>query len=241
MMTAKEGLEAAKGVTFEDIWAILQETAKGQEESVKRHKEINEILDRTAKRQEETAKRCEEIAKLQEETDKQQKLTDKQQKLTDRQLMLTDRQVKRLSKNIGGISSSLGKWVEKMVSGKLWEKFNDAGYVFTKGGPCKFIEDNRVFAQVDVFLENGEYAMPVEVKVELAEDDVDDHIERIEKLRHYMDKRNDKRKLVGAVAGAIVPESVMNYAFKKGLYVLVQSGKSIALAEQPEKFQVQAW
>jgi hypothetical protein len=220
MMTAKEGLEAAKGVTVEDIWSILQETARKQEESFNRHKEIDDLLKQIAKRQEET---------------------DKQQKLTDKQLMLTDRQVKRLSKNIGGISNSLGKWVEKMVSGKLWEKFNDAGYVFTKGGPCKFIEDNKVFAQVDVFLENGEYAMPVEVKVELAEEDVDDHIERIEKLRHYMDKRNDKRKLVGAVAGAIVPESVMNYAFKKGLYVLVQSGKSIALAEQPKKFQVRAW
>jgi hypothetical protein len=46
---------------------------------------------------------------------------------------------------------------------------------------------------------------------------------------------------VGAVAGAIVPENVLNYAFKRGLYVLVQSGKSIALADRPEGFKVQEW
>jgi hypothetical protein len=213
MMTAKEALEAAKNVTFEDIWAILEGTAR---------------------RLEDIAKKQDDLAEKQAETGRQLELTSQQQKLTDRQ-------VKRLSRNIGGMSNSLGKWVEKMVSGNLWEKFNDIGYVFTKGGSCKFFEDNRVLAQVDVFLENGEYAMPVEVKMELKEEDVDDHIERIEKIRRYMDKRNDKRKLVGAVAGAIVPDNVMNYAFKKGLYVLVQSGKSIALAEQPEKFQVKTW
>jgi hypothetical protein len=56
-----------------------------------------------------------------------------------------------------------------------------------------------------------------------------------------MDKHGDKRKLVGAVAGGIVPESVLRYAEKKGLYVLVQSGDSMRVAEEPNIFKVREW
>jgi hypothetical protein len=83
--------------------------------------------------------------------------------------------------------------------------------------------------------------MPVEVKTNLTVEDIDEHLVRIEKIRGYLDKRKDKRKLVGAVAGGIVDENVLKYAFKKGLYVLVPSGKSIALAELPEGFKVREW
>ena len=56
----------------------------------------------------------------------------------------------------------------------------------------KFYKDGRVLVEVDFFLENGLYAMPVEIKTELSVYDVDDHLERIEKIRQYMDKRDDK-------------------------------------------------
>ena len=56
-----------------------------------------------------------------------------------------------------------------------------------------------------------------------------------------MDKRGDKRRLVGAVAGAIVPESVCRYAQKKGLYVVVQSGDSVEVAGMPKDFEVRKW
>ncbi|MDR1107294.1 MAG: hypothetical protein LBL44_13140, partial [Treponema sp.] len=124
---------------------------------------------------------------------------------------------------------------------KLWEKFRAIGYTFTHGGPHKFWEGGRVAAQVDVLLENGDYAMPVEVKSELTTEDVDDHIKRIGKVREQLDKRGDTRKLVGAVAAMVAPEDVRKYALKKGLYVLVQSGNTVILAEPPEGFKVREW
>ena len=96
-------------------------------------------------------------------------------------------------------------------------------------------------AEADFFLENGEYAMPVEVKTELSVSDVNEHIERLAKIREYMDARNDKRKLVGAVAGEIVAENVLHYAQKKGLYVLKQSGDSVTIAAAPHNFKQQEW
>jgi hypothetical protein len=128
-----------------------------------------------------------------------------------------------------------------MVSTKLWEKFQTIGYTFTRGGPMKFWDQGRTIAQVDMMLENGDYAMPVEIKSKLTEEHIDDHVKRLETVRQYLDKRGDKRKLVGAVAGMVVPENVRNYAQKKGFYVLVQSGDSVVLAEAPAGFKVREW
>jgi hypothetical protein len=264
-MTAEEALEAAKDLTFEKVWALIQETARRQAEVSRQIEEISrnagqreaevsrqfkETWERIDREREETWKRLdrereetrERIEREREETrERIEREWEETWKRIDLEQGETRRIVKRLSKNIGGVNNSLGKWVEKTVSAKLWEKFNAAGYVFTKGGPCELIENDKILAQVDVFLENGDYAMPVEVKTSLTVEDIDEHLERIKKIRGYMDKRNDKRKLVGAVAGAIVAENVREYAFKKGLYVLVPSGKSVALAERPEGFKVREW
>jgi hypothetical protein len=179
-----------------------------------------------------------EIAERQTETDKQIKELSKE---ADRRQVETDRLVKELSKNIGGLNNAFGKWAEELVSAKLWEKFNGIGYQFTRGGPMKFWEGGRTVAQVDILLENGEYAMPVEIKSELGIGDVDVHIERIEKVRGQVDTRGDRRTLVGAMAGMVVPEGVRKYAQGKGLYVLEQSGEMVELAEAPEGFKAREW
>jgi hypothetical protein len=92
-----------------------------------------------------------------------------------------------------------------------------------------------------MLLENGDYAMPVEIKSALAEDDVDEHLERIGKVKEQFDKRGDRRKLVGAVAGMVVTDEVRKYAQKKGLYVLVQSGNTVTVAKGPENFKSREW
>jgi hypothetical protein len=192
-VTAQEAIEESKGLTFEKIWEMFQET-------------------------------------------------DRKMKETDRELKEAGKMVKELSKNIGGVNNTLGEWTEVTVAEKLWEKINVFGYEFTKGGRnIKLWEGQTKQAEIDIFLENGDYAMPVEVKTRLKEADIDKHIERIQTIRRYLDKRNDKRRLVGAVAGSIVPESVREYAQQKGLYVLVPSGDSVAVAEAPQDFKAAEW
>jgi hypothetical protein len=203
MMTAAEAAEAAKGLTFEKVWAMFQETAQSQAETDKQIKEMSRKAD--LRREE------------------------------------TDRQIKELSKNIGGLNNSFGRWAEEMVSAKLWEKFRALGYTFTQGGPREFWENDRMVAQVDMMLENGDYVMVVEIKSNLTAEDADRHIERIGKVREQLDKRGDRRKLVGAAAGMVVTKEAREYAQRKGLYVLVQSGDTVALAEAPEGFKVREW
>jgi hypothetical protein len=83
--------------------------------------------------------------------------------------------------------------------------------------------------------------MVVEVKVDLIIEDIDDHLERIATIRKHMDVHGDKRFLVGAVAGGILPDNVMVYAQKKGLYVVTWSGNAAAVAEALPSFEARRW
>jgi hypothetical protein len=98
---------------------------------------------------------------------------------------------------------------------------------------------NRL-AEVDILLENGEYALAVEVKTHLTTKDVKDHIKRMGILRRVADEHNDKRKYLGAVAGAVVDQVVTAYALKNGFYVITPSGKTVDI-EAPDGFNPRIW
>ena len=154
----------------------------------------------------------------------------------------TSKTVSDLSKNIGGLGNLQGRLTEAMFESELWKKFNEIEFPFNKqSSHYKFVENGRVLAEADFFLENGQYAMPVEIKTELSIRDIDEHIERIATIREYMDAHKDSRKLVGAIAGEIVAINVLRYAHKKGLYVLKQNGDSVAIAAAPHNFKRQEW
>jgi hypothetical protein len=210
MMTAEEALAAAKGLTFEKVWAMMQETEK----------------------------RIRETDRQIQETDRQIKEGFKEVK--DR-IQETDKQIQKLSQNIGGLNNSFGRWAEEMVSTKLWEKFQDLEYTFTEGGPYKFWKGGRTVAQVDALLQNGDYLMAVEIKSVLTLEHVDKHLLRLEKVRERLDAKGDRRKLLGAVAGMVVGDEVREYAHERGLYVVVQSGDSVVVADTPENFKAREW
>jgi RNA processing factor Prp31 len=230
-MTAEQAIEAAKGLTFEAVWAAMMETRARMEESNKRADDrFEEAAKQLKASQEENAK---QLKASQEETAKQ--LRASQEK--------TEKIVAELSKNMGDMRNSLGRLIEAMFTADLRSKFNKLGYVFTRM-TCRTEyadENDQVITEVDAILENGEYILLAEVKTEMRKEYVDDHLERIEKVRQYMDNHNDARKIIGAVAGGIVPESVLRYAQKKGLFVIVQSGDSSTIAKMPKGFKERTW
>jgi hypothetical protein len=221
VMTAEQAAEAGKDLDFAKVWAALMENREQQRRT------------------------DEQIAKMSKEMDKllaSGRRTDEQQRRTDEQIAKTSKEVAELSKNIDREHRSPGGWTEETVAAKLWEKFEAFGYEFT--GDCQnliFRDGEQTFAAANIFLESSDYAMSVKVGRNLSEEDIDDHLDRIGKIRLHMDRRGDKRRLVGAVAGAIVPDNVRQYAQKKGLYVVVQSGDSIEVASMPKGFEVREW
>jgi hypothetical protein len=154
----------------------------------------------------------------------------------------TDKRITRTDRQIGELGNRFGELAEHLVTPNIAEKFRALNYTFTKAGPdlAFFSPEGRFLAEVDVWLENGEFAMAVEVKSRLRKEYVDDHIRRMEILRSYLDERNDPRKLLGAVAGAIVPPDLRNYVLKKGFYLIEQSGDTVKIAA-PRGFKPRIW
>ena len=106
------------------------------------------------------------------------------------------------------------------------------GFIFTKVNRTEIKDrEHNIFTEVDAFLENGEKVMIVEIKTKPNIDDINDHIERMEKLRTYADLHADKRKYLGAVAGVVFGSSEKTYTLKKGLYVIEPSGDTFTIIE----------
>ena len=153
-----------------------------------------------------------------------------------------DRRMKRLDRDMGKLGNSYGEQVEAMFV-NLGAKFNEIGFKFPKeAGRTQYLDENRiVLAEVDHLLENGSVILPVEIKARLSEEHVDNHIKRLRIISSLCAKLGDNRKVLGAVAGGIVPENVLKYAQSKGLYVLIQNGESVEIADSPAGFEVREW
>jgi hypothetical protein len=190
-----------------------------------------------------------EIRKTQEETARQMKETDRRLEETDRivketarQMKDTARQMKDTDKRIGAITNRFGEVMEYMVMPNLVARFDELGFTFTKANRTEISDrEHNIFTDVDALLENGDTVMIVEIKTKPNEEDIDDHIERMEKLRRHADLHNDKRKYLGAMAGAVFSESAKIYALKKGFYVIEPSGETFKITEPKGIYHPHIW
>jgi len=167
-----------------------------------------------------------------QETDRIVKEVGRRQEETARQMKETDRQIQEYNKRFGDFTRRFGEVVEYMIAPNLLKKFREHGFKFLEAMSDRVFsddDDNTLF-EVDVFLQNGDKAMLVEVKTKLTTEDVKEHIERLEKMRAYADLHGDKRIFLGAVAGVVMTANVKKYALGQGFYVIEPAGGEPSLA-----------
>ena len=231
-MTAEQAAEAAKGLTFEKVWEALMESRRQTDEYKREMREHEQELH---EHQQEMREHEQELREHQQEMrEHEQEMRESRRKM--------DKSMENLSKRFGELGDRLGELIEVMFTPDLWKKFNALGFPFASQCQRKqFTDKKQVIAEADIFLENGEYAMPVEIKTKLMIRDVDDHVRRLKIIRQYMDMHFDTRKLIGAVAGGIVPDNVRNYAHKRGFFVIVQNGDSASIDAPSQGFKPKEW
>jgi hypothetical protein len=203
------------GATFETVWAILQENALQQKENDRQMKE-------TDRRMQETDRRMQETRKSQEETDRQMKETDKL---------------------ISWLGNRFGELIEHLVAPNIMNKFNALDFNFTRCSTNFVLKEPgspQALAEVDVMLENGDIVIAVEVKAKPEKSDVEDHIQRMEKLRYDANRRGYIRRYRGAIAGAILSDSLQDYILKQGFYLIEQTGDTVRI-NIPEGFSPREW
>ena len=175
----------------------------------------------------------------------QQLETDRKMQETDRRMKETDRMIKATSREIGKLSSRVGEIIENMVGGgNIVAQFRALGHDVNAHSREKYfgVPGTDTSGEIDLFLEDGNTAILIEVKTKLKTDDIHEHVERMEKYRSWVNtKGGDKMHYIGAVAGAVVEDNVVKFAQKNGFYVIVQSGNAFEIVAPPEGFEVKKW
>jgi hypothetical protein len=154
----------------------------------------------------------------------------------------TAREMKEFNRRFGELTNRFGDMVEYMVLPNLITKFEELDFTFTKANRTEIKDrEHGIFMEIDALLENGDKVMAVEIKTKPGGDDINDHVERMEKLRAYADLHNDKRVYLGAIAGVVFAESEKINALKKGLYVIEPSGDTFTITEPKGEYRPREW
>ncbi|GBF79592.1 hypothetical protein AsFPU1_0990 [Aphanothece sacrum FPU1] len=161
------------------------------------------------------------------------------QKETERRFQETDRKIQEVSKQIGALGGKWGRFVEKMVAPACETLFFNRGIpVHQVSQRVKKRLDGKTL-EIDVLVTNEDHVLVVEVKSSLGVDDVKELSDDLSKFRQFFPEYNEKQ-VYGAVAGIEIEEGADKYAYRQGLFVLVQSGENVAILNDAE-FQPKVW
>jgi len=213
----------SQGGTFEQFMASMKEMGERHD---KEHENYMLKLEKSSQKWE---KRLQEWELRKQEEDKQREELRKQMKETDR--------------IIGELGNRFGELAEHLVAPGIADKFNDLGHHFDGYIPGGYIikdENKKEIAEIDILLENGECLMAVEVKSRPRIHDIEHHVKRCQILRNYRNRKNDNRKIYGAIAGAVFGDAEKTETINAGFYVIEQSGDTMKITI-PEGFSPREW
>ncbi|MBF0132466.1 MAG: DUF3782 domain-containing protein [Magnetococcales bacterium] len=202
--------------TFDDVWRMFQETAAQMRDTDRRFKETDRKMQETDRKIQEGFAR------------------------TDAQMRETDRIVKEVSKKIGDLGSRWGEFVEGLVAPACETIFAERGIPIHKvSRRVKAKLSGGRHMEIDVLVVNTDAVALVEVKSVLTVEAVREHLVRLSEFKDFFQEYANK-KVLGAVAGIVIDKDADRFAMNKGLFVLVQSGDTIRITNEPE-FQPRAW
>jgi len=209
--------------TFSDVWRMFQETDRKFQETERLMKERSLETERVMKeRSLETDRKFQETERVMKERAAE-----------------TATVIKNLSKRLGDIGNRLGEFVEHMVSPAVVRLFQARGIEVHEVYPGVEAKRGGEAIEIDLLVVNDGTLVAVECKSKLTEEHVDEHLNRMEKLKRLLPLYKSHQAL-GAVAAMVMSDAVKNYALQHGFFVLRQNGDSIEIGN-PEGFTPAVW
>ena len=152
---------------------------------------------------------------------------------------ITAREINAVNTSIGRLSNRLGEFIEEAVRPSAVRLFRERGIDIHEVQQSITAKRDGEQLEIDLLVVNNENVVVIECKSNLSVDDVNDHLERLEKVKRLLPRYNNCNVL-GAVAGMVIPDNVATYAIKKGLYVIGQNGDHLELRNE-QSFTAKAW
>ncbi|UWU51530.1 hypothetical protein [Limnospira platensis] len=236
----------------DDVWRLLAELIEAQKETERVIKEESQETERCFRetdrrfreQSEESDRRFEETRQLlQRQSEESDRRFEETKQLLQRQSEETERIIKqqneKLNQELGKLGNRLGEFVEWQVRPAVVQLFQRRGISVNEFHPNISVKRFGEAIEIDLLVVNTDQAILVEVKSKLTETDINKHLERLEKFKRLMPRYSDV-KAMGAVAGMVVPEEVASYGYRRGLFVLAQSGDSVVILND-DKFRPRQW
>ena len=255
-----EEIPTGEGLTFEKVWLMFQETSRQFKETDRQFKETERKFEKMRLEAEKQREKDRIEAEKQREkdridTEKQREKEREKDRIDAEKQREKDRweadeerrkshelfkqqmqeQYEKTNAIIGRLGNKLGEFVEGVVRPGVVRMFNERGIPLTQTFIKLKITQKGQGLEADIVGVNGEIAVVVEVKSTLEVPDVKEHLERLEKFKTFFPHFSDK-KLVGAVAGMVMDDSVSRYEYRQGLYVIAQNGETVQLLND-QKFK----
>jgi hypothetical protein len=175
----------------------------------------------------------------QAEADRRSAEADRRSAEADRRLERLEQIAANTSREVAGLTSRWGQFVENLVEPGVVQLFQARGIEVQETARRMKSQRPGAAMEIDIFAVNGAVAVAIEVKSRLSQRDVDDFLEKMSRFRlafpHYRDYQ-----IYGAVAGIEIDAGVDRYAYQRGLFVIKQSGETVAIANDAT-FRPAAW
>nr|WP_074404738.1 ATP-binding cassette domain-containing protein [Cylindrospermopsis raciborskii] len=234
--------------TADEVWKLLGELIESQKETERKFQETERLL---REQSQETDRKFQETERLlreqSQETDRKfqetERLLREQSQETDRKFQETDRllreESKRVNNQIGQLGNRLGEFVESQVRPAAVKLFQERGIAVKEIASNTYIQTGKEGLEIDLLVINSSDIILIEAKSKVSEDDVNEHLERLSKFKRFF-PRYESYRVLGAVAGMVIPLDVSRYAYRKGLFVIGQSGDNLVILND-DKFRPRGW
>lgn len=159
----------------------------------------------------------------------------------DRRFSKTDKQLKALAKQLGEHGNRLGEFVEERVRPAVVKLFQARGLPVhqVQSNLVAYGDDRQSRMEIDLLVVNTDTVIAVECKSRLSCEDVDEHLVRLASFKDCFPQYKPYT-LLGGVAAMVLAEDVSRHAYRKGLFVLAQSGDGMEIRNEAP-FEPTSW
>lgn len=217
-------------VTLDDIYALFQ---RSQEEADRRFAKADRRAEAADRRAEESkAEFDRRMAESKAEFD--QRMAE-----ADKRLAKSEAIAAQANRAVNSLSSRWGRFVENIVAPAALRLFQEQGMAVQEVYQrVRSARGNRNL-EIDILVVDDDIAVAIEVKSRLTQDSIRQVLSSLEQFKlafpHYADYR-----LYGAVAAIEIDKDVDTYACNQGLFLIQQSGDSVAISKTPD-FTPRIW
>jgi len=208
----------SEAITIADIYKLFERTEA----------QFAEFQKEAEHRNVEAERRSAEAEQRNAEADRRSAEADRRRAEADRTMEELKKLVRATTEAVNNLTTPLCLFIEEMVEPAVVQLFQGRGIDVTQ--TMSRLKSKRPGAamEIDILAVNGSELVAVECKSRLSKDDVDDFLDRLQRFKLAFPQFRDFQ-VYGAVAGIEIDQGIDSYAYRRGLFVIKQSGETVKI------------